>query len=337
MADAGVQVSIVIPTRNRRPLLERALNSALHQESVEVEVIVVDEGSEDGTAAYVGALGNRRVSLVRHEVPRGVAAARNAGLNCARAAWVAFLDDDDLWAPDKLTAQLEGLAANPDSRWSCVGAIEVDDELRLLEPQLAPDRIGAELVPLLLSSNAIPGGGSGVLADTELVRAAGGFDEELRILADWDAWIRLGLRAPLTVIDRPLVAYQRHEASMTTGVEGIREELGRVEAKYAAELRGHGVELAWETWLPYIALMQRRAGLRLAPAAHYAQLAVRTRDPIVFLRAIGTLAWPQGIAPLRRRAQRRIPPHWRDDAERWLTPLRERASRTHRQEGIARR
>jgi glycosyltransferase involved in cell wall biosynthesis len=328
-------VSIVIPTRNRRPLLERALASALAQRSVEVEVIVVDEGSEDGTAAYVGALGDRRVSIVRHEVPRGVAAARNEGLNRAGAAWVAFLDDDDLWAPDKLTAQLEGLAANPRSRWSCVGAIEVDDELRLLEPQPAPARTGAELVPLLLSTNVIPGGGSGVLAETTLVRSSGGFDEELRILADWDAWIRLGLRSPLTAIDRPLVAYRRHEASMTTGVQGIREELARVAAKYAAERRRRGVEFAWETWLPYIALMQRRAGLRLAPAAHYAQLALRTRNPIALLRAMGAVAWPQGIAPLRRRARRPIPPPWRGEAERWLTPIREQASRTHSQEPTA--
>jgi glycosyltransferase involved in cell wall biosynthesis len=320
-----VQVSVVIPTRNRRELLERALVSALGQEGVELEAIVVDEASEDETSAYLARVRDPRLSVIRHESPGGVAAARNAGVERARAPWVAFLDDDDLWAPDKLAAQLEGLAASGDSRWSCVAAIDVDEGLRLLEPQMLPESTDDDVVPLLLSVNVIPGGGSGVLADTELVRAAGAFDAELRILADWDLWIRLALRSPLTKIDRPLVAYRRHEASMTTGMTAIRDELRHVETKYAAEREARGVELARTAWLPYIALMQRRAGLRLAPAVQYAQLAAHTRNPAVLLRAAGTLVRPRGIGPLRRRGRRPIPPAWREEAERWLAPIREEA------------
>jgi glycosyltransferase involved in cell wall biosynthesis len=334
-ADAArPQVSVVIPTRNRRLLLRRALTSALAQEGVDLETIVVDDASEDDTAAYLEGLGDRRLSVVRHGSPGGVAAARNAGLALARAPWVAFLDDDDLWAPHKLTTQLEALAAKPDSRWSCVAAIDVDEELHMLEPQLVPSGADADVVPLLLSANAIPGGGSGVLAETALVRSAGGFDEELRILADWDLWIRLALRSPLAAIDRPLVAYQRHEASMTTGMQGISEELERLEAKYTAERDARGVEFAWELWRPYIALMQRRAGLRLAPAAQYVRLAMQTRNPVVLLRAVGAMAWPPGIGSLRRRARRPVPPDWREEVERWLAPFREQASPTHRQEPL---
>lgn len=327
ISNTELQVSVVIPTRNRRGLLQRALASTLGQEDVVVEAIVVDEASEDDTAAYLAGLGDSRLSVVRHDPPRGVAGARNAGLARARAPWVAFLDDDDAWAPDKLATQLEGLEANPASRWSCVAAVDVDEELRLLEPQLAPESGGSDVVPLLLAVNVIPGGGSGVLADTALVRAVGGFDEELAILADWDLWIRLGLQSPLTAIHRPLVAYLRHEGGMTTGMPGIRAELDRVDTKYAEERRARRVELAWEFWLPYIALMQRRAGLRLAPAAQYMRLTLRTRNPTVLLRAAGALVRPQGIGPLRRRGRRPIPPGWREEAEGWLTPIREQAYR----------
>ena len=291
------------------------------QDDVEVEAVVVDDASEDDTPAYLASLGEPRVSVVRHDSPRGVSAARNAGVAGTRARWVAFLDDDDLWAPDKLRAQLHGLAANPGSGWSCVAAVDVDEELRVVEPQVDPPRGGREL-PRLLAVNVIPGGGSGVVAETSLVRSVGGFDEELRILADWDLWIRLALRSPLTPVDRPLVAYQRHEGAMTTGMPAIRAELERVEAKYAAERAAHGVELAWAAWLPYIALMQRRAGLRMAPAAQYARLAVIGRNPLWLLRAAAALARPQGIERLRRRGRRRLAPDRRSEVERWLAPVR---------------
>jgi glycosyltransferase involved in cell wall biosynthesis len=316
-------VSIVIPTRNRRLLLERSLASALSQEGVDVEVIVVDDASEDDTRPYLHGVHDRRVSLVPHDAAQGVSAARNAGLERARAPWVAFLDDDDLWAPDKLAVQLDALRSNPGSRWSCVAALDVDEELRVLEPQAVPARADGDVASRLLAVNVVPGGGSGVLAETALAREAGGFDEELRILADWDLWIRLALRSPLTAVDRPLLAYLRHDASMTAGVPGIGEELARVEAKYAAERDARGVELDWGAWLPYIALMQRRAGLRLAPAVLYARLARDTRNPLVLVRALGALVRPSGIEPLRRRGRRPVPPAWRQEAESWLAPIRE--------------
>src|SRR5829696_5642514 len=93
-------VSVVIPTRNRSQLLSRTLQSALNQEEVAVEVVVVDDGS-DNRDALVPEIEDTRVRLVRHRQRRGPAAARNTGIEAARAPWVAFLDDDDLWAPHR--------------------------------------------------------------------------------------------------------------------------------------------------------------------------------------------------------------------------------------------
>ena len=326
MTTRAPQVSVVIPTRNRRALLERALASALRQRHVQVEVIVVDEASGDGTAAYLHDLGEPRVSTIRHEAPRGVAAARNEGLARASAPWIAFLDDDDIWAPDKLAAQLDAISVDAAARWSCVGAVDVDEDLGLLEPQLLPSHRAEDVVALVLAVNAIPGGGSGVLAETALVRSVGGFDEALSILADWDLWIRLALRSAVAEVDRALVAYLRHDASMTTGAPAIGDELRHIESKYAAERDRRGVELAWEAWLPYIASMQRRAGLRAAPASLYARLAAQTRNPFLLLRAVGALVRPEGIGALRRRGRRPIPEPWRREADAWLAPLREQVA-----------
>jgi glycosyltransferase involved in cell wall biosynthesis len=110
-------VSVVIPTHNRSDLLALTLRSALSQRDVAFEVIVVDDGSADETSEVVAGLGDPRVRLIRHDVSQGVSAARNRGIAEARAEWIAFLDDDDLWAPDKLSFQLT--AASESSRcWS---------------------------------------------------------------------------------------------------------------------------------------------------------------------------------------------------------------------------
>src|SRR4051794_32636077 len=106
-------VTVVIPTHDRAALVPRAVRSALAQRDVELEVIVVDDGSRDATREVLGALAadGANVTVVRHDAPRGVATARNAGVERAAKPWVAFLDDDDVWAPTKLACQLAAIDA----------------------------------------------------------------------------------------------------------------------------------------------------------------------------------------------------------------------------------
>ncbi len=103
------EVSAVVPTKDRWPLLERALRSVLAQDGVVVEAIVVDDGSTDGTRERLEAWGDPRVRYLRHERSEGVSRARNRGTEAARAPYVAFLDDDDVWAPDHLNRLLSAL------------------------------------------------------------------------------------------------------------------------------------------------------------------------------------------------------------------------------------
>ena len=96
----------------------------------------------------------------------------------AETPWVAFIDDDDLWAPDKLARQLASLRLHPNARWSMVGSVAVDEELQILRHEEAPE--SATLVQQVLKKNCVPVGGSGVLVSTDLVREVGGFREQYR-------------------------------------------------------------------------------------------------------------------------------------------------------------
>ena len=322
---ASPRVSVVVPTRNRRALVERALDCVLAQDGVEVEVIVVDDASDDDTPTWLASV-DERVVVVRNDERLGVAATRNVGLEHATSPWVAFVDDDDLWSPQKLAAQLEAASAGG-ADWALAGAVVLngDLEIRAAQHVVPPDRF----LPLLLGHNVVPGGASGVLARTELVRRVGGFDTRLRIMADWDLWIRLALTGPPAGVDRPLVGYVLHGANMTSAPRGFREELALVCEKHADAQAAHGVrpnDLAWTEWL---AEVQRRSGRRVAPAREQLGMAVRGRRPRAILRAAAIVAHPRWAERRDRWRLDRIAPAWLAEAEEWLAPLRARHARAH--------
>jgi glycosyltransferase involved in cell wall biosynthesis len=312
-------VSVIVPTRNRRRMLELAIGSAFAQRDVAVEVIVVDEASEDGTADYLRGLEDPRLTVVRHDAPQGVARARNAGLERAETPWVAFLDDDDVWSPLKLAAQLTVLEERGPRAWSYVGAVVIDGSLRIV----GTERLQAdvELADLLFAYNAIPGGGSGVVAGAELLRSLGGFDPKLRVVADWDMWIRLALAAPAAPVDRPLVGYLRHPEAMSRDVASLRVELEHVAEKHRRAREERGLAFPWDRWLIWTALMLRRSGRRWEPARIYASLS-RGREPQLLAKAALAALWPGWIAIRDRRAVREVDPEWLAEAESWLAPLR---------------
>jgi len=144
-------VSVVIPTRDRRDLLGAALSSVLGQSGVDLEVLVVDDGSSDGTAEMVTGLRDGRVRLLRRERAGGVSAARNRGIAEATGGWIALLDDDDLWAPDKLARQLDAMEA-VGRAWGYAGAVEIDADGGLLggAPPPPPDALGLDHFTILL-------------------------------------------------------------------------------------------------------------------------------------------------------------------------------------------
>ncbi len=212
-------VVVVIPTYNRRELLVQSVRSVLEQTYGDVRCIVVDNGSTDGTGEAVTALGDPRVTLVTLSAPCGAAAARNAGLEAAgNAPWVAFLDNDDIWAPAKLEHQLAALAAHPEASWSATACVHVGPDLHVRwaarlrqEPLLAASGTvvgSSDMISLLTDDQHVPAGSSSALASLDLVLAAGGFSLDVPGCEDWDLWLRLAQRSPMLYVDLPLVAYR---------------------------------------------------------------------------------------------------------------------------------
>src|SRR5262245_45342203 len=107
------RVSVIIPTHNRADFLRGALSSVLNQTYQNFEIIVVNDASTDDTAKVVAAFEDERIRFIRHDTNKGGSAARNTGILASKCDYIAFLDDDDEWLPDKLRKQMEILLASP--------------------------------------------------------------------------------------------------------------------------------------------------------------------------------------------------------------------------------
>jgi glycosyltransferase involved in cell wall biosynthesis len=235
------------------------------------EVVIVDDGSTPEQAAAIAKLGGGSVRIVRNEQSRGVASARNQGLVAAVTPWVAFCDDDDLWAPDKLACQLEALNATPRA-WVYTGAAKFEQGPIIWQvlPPPTPDEVSSQLA----SRNVVPAGASNVMADRLTLLEVGGFDENLSHLADWDLWLRLldhGMPASAPGIG---VGYRLHHRAMSLNLRGVLAELDVIDRRWR-HLRG-GMELDPGPTHLWIAKSQLRNGHRAGAVASYLR-AIRYR------------------------------------------------------------
>ena len=300
-------VSVVIPTRNRWNLLRRALDSALSQEAVNVEVIVVDDGS-DAAAGSIPLLRDPRVKLVRHEQRRGVAAARNTGMQEASSRWFAFLDDDDLWAPTRLRSMLDALA-DAKADFGYCASVTVDEDLRPLILQPVP--IEEPLVRALLRRNAIPGGGSNVVASASLLERTGGFDESFSFVADWDMWIRLASVGHPAPVSEVLIAYSHHGGSwVVRNDEAVTQDVNRLIEKHEALSKRFDATVDFLEHNRYLAFSLWLAGRRREAALRFLAVARDYRDPGSLVRAAAALFDRKLVARLRPAQRRPRPPEW---------------------------
>lgn len=219
-------ISVVIPCFNAEHFVAATLRSVLAQGVDGVEVVVVDDGSSDASAAVVAQMSGD-VRLIR-QPNAGVAVARNTGLQAARGRLVAFLDADDIWLPGKLAAQLALLETNPGVRMCC-SAWEVWNSL---EPEPTPE-LFSHLSQQLGGAGSAWEGASGwiypellldcvvwtstVLAERSLFSEIGAFDPTLRIGEDYDLWLRASRVTPILRVPRPLALYRMHPTSITKG------------------------------------------------------------------------------------------------------------------------
>lgn len=257
-ARSGPLVTVVVPVYNGARFLAETLRSVLAQRDAALELVVVDDGSTDTSREIVAGFGARVRAL--QQANGGVAAARNAGAAEARGAYVAFLDQDDVWEPDLVATLVPELERRPECVLAYADSWIVDARggvhgrrSRFLPP--AAGDVFAELIP----RNFVPV--ETALMRTETWRALGGFDPALRYLEDWELCLRAARTGPFAYVDRPLARYRVHARNLSHDVEPLLREglalMDRVEARcaplteheralVAAERTRLALDLAWK-------------------------------------------------------------------------------------------
>ncbi|HEX7524284.1 MAG TPA: glycosyltransferase [Candidatus Deferrimicrobium sp.] len=235
----AMTVSVVIPTWNRAATLEAAVRSALAQNVPPLEVLVCDDGSTDGSEGVVRAISEPRVRWVPGRRGGRPAIPRNRGIREARGDWVAFLDSDDEWLPEKLRKQLSQ-AAGSGCRAACSNArrrVPGAATAGLLLADL-PDRVTFD--DLLQVNHVVC---SSVIAEKSIVLRASGFPEspELKAIEDYALWLRIATITDFTYSREPLLWYNDDPAaSLRRDDPDVRVQRSRVLADFRSWVEGGG-------------------------------------------------------------------------------------------------
>jgi glycosyltransferase involved in cell wall biosynthesis len=220
-ADA-LEVSVIIPAYNAADTIIRAIDSVRSQNMTSLEVIIIDDGSVDGTPEIVTSniRAGENIQLIRMAKNSGVSAARNAGIRVAKGKFLAFLDADDIWLPEKLRKQIQVIQQDPAiTLVSCNSQLIAESGLPVKEGHLnRPPVEGPDAWKTLLVYNFLPT--PTVLTLTSLVKEIGGFDESLAVGEDLDLWIKLGLRGKIIVLKEILTNYYDRAGSLMKRHEG---------------------------------------------------------------------------------------------------------------------
>jgi glycosyltransferase involved in cell wall biosynthesis len=210
------QVSVVIPTYNRAWCLGEAVDSVLAQRFRDFELIVVDDGSTDATAAVLAGYGGT-IRILQQE-NRGVSAARNAGIAAARGELIAFLDSDDIWLPVKLWRQVEFFNRYPEALICQTEEVWVRNGRRVNPGRRHRKPEGMIFEPSLELCLVSP---SAVMVRRELFDRVGFFDERLPACEDYDLWLRVSCRYPVHLIETPLIVKRGGHADQLSRAWGL--------------------------------------------------------------------------------------------------------------------
>ena len=266
-------ISVIIPAFNVAPFVREAVESALAQTHRDIEVIVVDDGSTDGSPDRLSNLEDPRLRVIR-QPHGGSAAARNAGLGMATGELVAFLDADDRWAPQNLERQAAFLNSHPEADATFSHSLVVDEQGRSLGFK-SSSCAGPISLARLLRVNEI-GNGSCLLLRREALDRAGWFDPVLMACVDIDAWLRIASLRPgnLVAIPEVLTFYRRREGQ-------ISSKWRRMEASYLQVLE------RLRQVAPVVVQQEERRS-RAGRYRYYARLARESDEPGSALRLLAT-------------------------------------------------
>jgi GT2 family glycosyltransferase len=222
-------VSVVIPAHNAAAFLPATLASVMGQSYRPMEVILIDDGSTDDTPVVARACPG--LLYLRTDTPRGPSHARNRGVGRAQGPYIAFLDADDLWPPDKLTQQVDFMEAHPEvgmlfgnaRRFSSDGWTEVSlfDRFRLTPMRFGHPFLVRDAPMLFLETNPAPTGT--VIVRKSALLAAGTFDESLHVCEDWDLWIRVAAHTTIAFSQEVWKLKRVHDRNLSGDTVRLKE------------------------------------------------------------------------------------------------------------------
>lgn len=221
MSPSPPLVSVVIPARNAEATIGQTIESVRRQTLADFELIVIDDGSTDGTSACARGVADPRIRVcgLPHQ---GLAASRNRGLERATGEFVSFIDADDLWTPDKLEKQVEALGRRPEAALAYSWTAFLDAGGRYLFPKDATPFDGEVYLDLLRYCNFVASG-SNLLVRRECASQLGGFDTSLAAAHDWDFCLRAAARWPFALVPKYQVLYRISETAMSANARQAEE------------------------------------------------------------------------------------------------------------------
>ena len=212
-----MKISVVIPTFNRISLVARAIDSVLKQSLNPYEIIVVDDGSDDGTSEMIQNK-YKSIKLIQQQ-NNGVSAARNNGIKHAKGDWIALLDSDDEWTEKKLENQVDRLIKTPEYDFCHTNEIWIRNGVRVNQRK-KHEKYGGYIFDKCLDICRISP--SSVLFRKNILDHVGWFDNQLPVCEDYDLWLRITAEYRILFIDEPLIIkYGGHDDQLSHGVEGI--------------------------------------------------------------------------------------------------------------------
>ncbi|MGK2938830.1 MAG: glycosyltransferase family 2 protein [Solirubrobacteraceae bacterium] len=242
-------ITVIIPSRNRPHYVRRAVRSVLAQTYSDWRLIVIDDASDTPVSSALLGTDDPRVAIRRLDAPGGVSRARNVGIDESSTPWIAFLDDDDLWAPEKLELQLRAAREAGATMVFSAGIYVTDAGLQVADRDLPP---ADDLAGQLIGMNII-GEPSTVIVTRDELQRSGGFDPELSTFADWDLWLRLSRTAEIVSLPAFTTAVLVHDHNMqVTDAAKARAEIDHLRGLYGPEAARRGRTFgsaALELWL----------------------------------------------------------------------------------------
>lgn len=224
-------VSVIIPTFNRANMIRRAIESVTLQTFNDWELIVVDDASTDNTEGIIRTYleDDQRIRYYKHKKNHGGGAARNSGIKMSNGRYIAFLDDDDRWYPEKLRLQYHYSQNHPDAGFIYAGFSYIDYETEKIIKSVSPQYQG-NVSSVILKNNII--GSPTPLIKKECFAQAGLFDEKLNSCQDWDMWIRISQHCFFAYVKEYLAAVTMHGTQISSNLSSKIDSRKKLFNKY---------------------------------------------------------------------------------------------------------